>query len=151
MNSGSEKEDQPERKDSREQVSDTAKMIIAENQESQPESQNRNNEATPLAAPLAFSQDPVQNSNSNAGSKPSPVPRAAPLPLDIKDVHVLFPNAVQRFFITHMEYKITFKKGDKSLFVVRRYNDVDALRKALRMILPCVIIFPLHPKKYFVI
>lgn len=71
------------------------------------------------------------------------------LPLNITKVHVIFPKLVEKFFGSYMEYRITFLEGGAPREVIRRYSDIEELRKNLRFLLPGILIFPLHPKKFF--
>lgn len=49
-----------------------------------------------------------------------------------------------------MVYTINIKINNKTTTVIRRYNDINALRDALEGILPFNYIFPVHKKKIIV-
>lgn len=76
-------------------------------------------------------------------------PRFVEPPLNITKVHVIYPRLVEKFLGSYMEYRITFLESGVFKEVIRRYSDVEDLRKNLRCLLPGVLIFPLHPKRFF--
>lgn len=99
--------------------------------------------------PQTLEQSPVAQKKIEEVKEEKEKEPVAPF-FGITSIQVLFPTLHSRFFGSYMEYKINFVKNGEHLSVVRRFNDMDYLRKGLRVLLPGILIFPMHPKKTFV-